>query len=66
MCVFKISDVQILFSLFRKQFTNEFGESTNHILQQCTYSFNIGIGMPKDSPYHERYYNYTFFLFLKS
>jgi len=40
--------------LDKKQFTNEFGESTNHILQQCTYSFNIGIGMPKDSPYHER------------
>ena len=47
---------------FRNEFTNEYGESSNHILRQCTYSFNVGIGMPKDSPYNERYV-YIIFIF---
>ena len=59
----------------RKDFTNEFGESSMHImkvnrmlctelshLQECLFSFGVAFALQKDSPYTNKFETYTTFL----
>ena len=47
--------------MFRKDFTDEFGESSVHMLKECTFSFNVVIGLPRNSRYRTMYFHLSVF-----
>jgi hypothetical protein len=42
---------------YRKNYTNEYGESSMYVVKECLFPWTIAFTLQKNSPYTERFYS---------